>query len=459
MRAVGLLALLLPNHAMPQWESVGGGVRYGQVLDMLWSTDEQGLVVVGSMHHASEQFIEVNGTAFWHDGAWLPFGSGVNDASPGFTQAVDEVFQAVIYQNELTVVGLFDSIGGNPLAGHVARWHNGEWLGFDTVPTYAGNTYGLSVIGDELHLHGTFDTIAGVPAQNWAIWNGDHWRAGDTTGVFNWSTKEAIEYEGHLYVGGNFETQDGRNDLLMKVGDTWQELGPGLQGDCYVADLEVYDGLLWVAGYFFSAAGNAATGIMAWDGEHWLDPFPQMELYGWGRSLTISNGKLYMCGFMNMDGLTGTYQIAEYDGEHLCIRGGNQIVTPKVVASSDTLYAKTCIQLGCSEFGGAVVNGIMKMPLDWPADTCYTIAQQINEPERLGTLWFSPVPASDRLMVHGAPARSGRITVADALGRIALRANWRNEALDVRMLPSGTYQLTLWDARDRPIGAGRFVKQ
>jgi len=426
---------------------------------MLWSPDEQGLVVVGSMHHASEQFIEVNGTAFWHDGAWLPFGSGVNDASPGFTQAVDEVFQAVIYQNELTVVGLFDSIGGNPLAGHVARWHNGGWLGFDTVPTFEGNTYGLSVIDEELHLHGTFDTIAGVPAQNWAIWNGDHWRPGDTTGVFTWSTKEAIEYEGRLYVGGNFETQDGRNDLLMKVGDAWQELGPGLQGDCYVADLEVYDGLLWVAGYFFSAAGNAATGIMAWDGEHWLDPFPQMEFTNWGRSLKVANGKLYLVGPMQAQGLEGEYRIAEYDGETLCIRGGNAVWTANVELSTDTLYANACEQQDCIPPSGPVVNGIMKMPLDWPADTCYSIVQHIQEPERMGALWFSPVPTSEWLTVHGAQPSSGTIIVTDVLGRVALRASWGNTPLDVHGLPRGAYQVTLWDTRNRRVAEGRFVKQ
>ena len=418
MRALFLILWLSAAASHAQWESVGGGVSNGQVTWLEWDTEDECLYVLGSMRWAGPDDLEVNGVTYWKDGLWHLMDGGVDHP---FNGAVPFVHQTIKYGGEHIVVGGFDSIGGNELASRVARWTGNSWLPLDPIVAHDGNTYGLSVIDDELHLHGGFDTIADVPVQNWAIWNGQEWRAGDTMGVFlDWSTREAIKFEDRIYVGGNFETSDGRNDLLMKVGDEWVELGPGLQGDCYVSDLEVYDGLLWVTGYFFSGAGNAATGVMAWDGEQWLDPFPQMELYGWGRSLTIANGKLYICGFMTAEGLPGTYQIAEYDGEQLCIRGGNQIVTTKVDASPDTLYAITCDQIGCNEFGGLVVNHLMKMPLSWPADTCYAVVQGVAEQKASGKWAAFPNPAQTTITLKGPSHFSGTcwLSITDQTGRL-----------------------------------------
>lgn len=321
-----------------------------------------------------------------------------------------------------------------------------------------GNTYGLSVIGDELHLHGTFGSVGGVPVQNWAIYQNGQWRAADTSGVFNWSTKEAIMYQDQLYVGGNFETQDGRNDLVRKVGDAWEEPGPGLKGDCYVADLEVYDGLLWVAGYFFSSAGNPATGIMAWDGQQWLDPFPQMELFGWGRSFTIANGKLYMVGPMSVDGLDGEYRIAEYDGEHLCILGGNDVWTAKVTASVDTLYANACEYQDCNPPSGALVNGIMKLPLDHPRDTCFNVVVGVREVAPMLPLRLQPNPVEATLQTPWPFTTPGTWVLLNSAGQVLRRLPSTITNLDVAALSPGLYVLRAVDDRGTT-RSGRFVKQ
>ncbi|MBL7984845.1 MAG: T9SS type A sorting domain-containing protein, partial [Flavobacteriales bacterium] len=239
--------------------------------------------------------------------------------------------------------------------------------------------------------------------------------------------------------------------LLRKVGDQWVELGAGLQGDCYVSDLEVYNDLLWVTGYFFASAGNAATGIMAWDGTQWIDPFPQVELTNWGRSMQVANGKLYFVGPMSVPGLPGTYRIGEFDGNNLCILGGNQVWTARVVASPDTLYANACAQVGCDELGGAVVNGIMKMPLDYPPDTCYSITQGLAERGTVGLVELYPNPASGTLNIAGLGLENARIdlTLLDALGQLVLSSNMRcaggNAVLDLPPLAPGAYHVQLRD--------------
>ena len=239
----------------------------------------------------------------------------------------------------------------------------------------------------------------------------------------------------------------------------------GLQGDCYVSDLEVYDDLLWVTGFFFTDAGNAATGVMAWNGEQWLDPFPQAEMYGWGRSLTVANGKLYFVGPMNVDGLTGTYQIGEYDGNTLCIRGGNVAWPTLVVASPDTLFAKVCTQLGCNENGGPVVNGIVKMPLDYPADTCFVIGVGVAEAAQKDRHQFTvfPNPAIGTVTVIGFTKATDdlRCELTDATGRILLRTGLKTTGgsvfLDINGIAPGVYSMALRDESGIPVFSDTLV--
>ncbi|MCB9180949.1 MAG: hypothetical protein H6593_05765 [Flavobacteriales bacterium] len=132
------------------------------------------------------------------------------------------------------------------------------------------------MVDGQLHLHGAFNTVDGQPISNWAVYDGTTWQQVDTTEEFGFNTAKAVRYQGDLYVAGNFNTSNGVNDLARQGPNGWEALGPGLLGDPWVNEMVVYDGLLWVTGEFYEWWGNAASGIMAWDGSQWHNMFPDI---------------------------------------------------------------------------------------------------------------------------------------------------------------------------------------
>src|ERR1700733_4472199 len=108
-------------------------------------------------------------------------------------------------------------------------------------------------------------TILGfVNAQSW------HPLAGGITGDYG-VLAEAV-YNGELYVGGWFYGAGGvtANNMARWNGWNWDSVGRGLTGgENNVNATCVYNGKLYVGGAFFAAEGLPATNIASWDGTHW----------------------------------------------------------------------------------------------------------------------------------------------------------------------------------------------
>jgi len=132
----------------------------------------------------------------------------------------------------------------------------------------------------------------------------------------------------HLYAAGSFgiPAGSGKGDIARWNGADWETVGGQL--DNWATDMAVFDGKLFVGGYFNSAGGVAGTDkIAAWDGTEWAGIGAQLE--SWQSSVWAlqafddgSGEALYIGGnYLNIAGV-GLDHLARWDGETFSDVGG-----------------------------------------------------------------------------------------------------------------------------------------
>ncbi len=454
--------LLAAVHCPAQWSLVGGGFQNGQIHDLEYQQDSGQLYLGGTIRYVGDPPVQINGIGYYAAGCWHALNGGVSDTVGAL---VSPVFSIGTFDESILIAGSFKKVDWQPSTSYVAEWRSGEWysMGIDSSAQALSLVRSWRNIDGKPHLFGGMDwTIDDVEIKSWAAWDIDQWVPGDTAELFPFGysgqINQVVDYNGQRYVGGNFQHWNVPNDLALLNVDTWEEVGPGIQGDAWVNDLEVFDGKLWVAGEFFSAAGNAATGLMTWDGTQWADPFPQIESTAAGLELLVANDKLYFCGPFMAQGLPGVYRIAAYDGEHLCVIGTNEIFQVRSLAASpDTLFAYVYPWEWDRQNIGA-------WPLDAPADTCYTIVQSVQDDAAMysGTLSVFPNPASNTITVRTTLRRDAALWIVDPSGRMLRSADVdpsdQEITLSLEGLAAGCYQVVLRDQRVGHMGAAPFVK-
>jgi hypothetical protein len=462
MRTALVIALqVTANLVVAQWTSVGGGIPGGQPYDMLFDTTLQRLYVVGSMMYVNEFNLRVNGTAFYEDGSWHPMGTGTTDVyNVGWV--CPEVKAICSHDSAIVVAGQFYQMDSVPNTSYVAEWRNEQWhsMGIDSNEQEIGNYENLVEIDGRLNLTGNFTWDINGPIWSWAVWDGESWSPGDTTGIFqNMQIKSLCEYQGQLYAGGNFDNPGFPSDIARWNTDHWEEVGGGINGDPWVNDLAVYDDKLWVCGEFAASWGNAASGLMAWDGQHWLNPFPQIAFIAMGRNVQVANGKLYFIGPFMAQGLPGVHHFGVYDGNTLCIFGTNGLEDAgRLCVAPDTVYALA--------WGNDIdVNTLGQWPLNAPMDTCYTVVQGETEPEGTADQFvLYPNPTNDQVTLH----------FSDELRRIAVHIAVQNMlgqevacdphigptgiTIGTSTLATGTYTLEVLSRDRKVLYIGRFMR-
>ncbi len=176
------------------------------------------------------------------------------------------------FQSYLFLGGNMDQVGG-VYADNLCYWNGSSWY-------YVGNErYVVTlVVMPSLGANGTL--FAGNDVGKWESWDGAVRTIGALPQLLNGEIEDAIVHNDGageaIYAVGSFRNSDGspmRRFARWKPGDSgWTQVGGGVGGGPgadVVYDIDVHEGVFYLAGTFATAGGQASGGIASWNGSGW----------------------------------------------------------------------------------------------------------------------------------------------------------------------------------------------
>jgi len=162
-----------------------------------------------------------------------------------------------------------------------------------------------------------FTEIGGIKANKIAYFDGTNWSALGC-GLEDGSIYDMVEYDGKLYVTGQFQEIGCAPAEIIARWDcenkTWDSVGGGLSGgdDPFGDALAVYNDELYVGGRFSKAGDIDVVNIAKWDGDNWANVGTIEN--GSVRELEVYKQELYVGGFFDAVNGINTGSIASYNG-------------------------------------------------------------------------------------------------------------------------------------------------
>jgi len=211
----------------------------------------------------------------------------------------------------------FTEIGG--IEAHKIAYFNGSAWSAMGCGLEDGSIYDMVEYQGDLYVTGQFEEIGCIEAKNIARWDFETktWNDvdGGITGGDNPFGEALAIYNGELYVGGLFTTAG--NVSVMNIakwdGSEWSAVGSLEDGS--VREFEVYKGKLYAGGFFTSANGIPAENIANYDGTNWssLGSQDNLELQSTGavKHMAVLNDILYIAGEFSDDDVS---ELITYDG-------------------------------------------------------------------------------------------------------------------------------------------------
>jgi hypothetical protein len=217
-----------------------------------------------------------------------------------------------------------------------------NWTWITDFPHYMGATC-VEHYQNELIIMGGFDSINGQYFPCFARYDGQSF---STFSTQTWPINgrqffTSCVYNNELYVGGQFVNQSGSIRYLMKwdtLSNTWQSFGNLMLPGSSIRKLLIWQNKLYVAGYFTKANGSEGNLIYSYDGQTFSDmgggfapQFPSIS------DITIYNNKLFIVGPTKLNSGHEFGGFVSWDGNEYCIY--------------DTFTNATMIQLSTTTFG------------------------------------------------------------------------------------------------------------
>jgi hypothetical protein len=419
------------------WVSVGGGADLF-VRNIFSDTLTNRLYAVGEFH-------EIGGTPAYRVAYW----DGINWVSMCDTSFVAEsnpIMWGTIYNNEIFVSGTH-SVMGDSVTGKISHYlGNSNWESFGNPAGYCA----IETIDDKLFAIGNFDSIGNKPLKNMAVWDGISWEPiGDSTtsNSFNVSFIGEIEkYNSNYVLGGNIDSPPFK-EIMQWDGTNWTALGNGIPGDAWVNCIKSYKGILYIGGYFNEP--GFPNFLVAWDGQNFFKPFPDVNFLDQVWDLEVINEELYILGMIELSVPTVTYGLTKFDGDSLCVFGGSSIYnTPgarQILELNDELYV-TANKLMLDD----TVNYIAR----WNGtemDTCifspvHLAINELNEDDTKYSVY--PNPVSDFLFVdYIGNEKLISLTILNVNDQILYQATsiTNSNKIDVSNFQNGCYLIRIED--------------
>ena len=253
------------------WNCLGGGVGIVARAATVWQGK---LVVVGDFWNVQQPCVGCNGVAVWDGVSWTPLGTGVNN----------DVLTCTVWNNELVIAGDFTQAGGQPIS-RIAKWNGVSWEGIGAPSDFTNDIRAMVEFEGELWVGGDFNNVGGCTACDGLV----KWDASTTTWVGGNSgvdlvggVNESVRVlyvnpnDGNLYMGGEFpELWDGdapAEDYNMggiAMYDGSNWYPLGTGLNEYCRAIHEYNGDIVAGGYFTTAGGVSAKKIARWNGSTW----------------------------------------------------------------------------------------------------------------------------------------------------------------------------------------------
>lgn len=302
------------NSYTQNWISVGGGANF-PVRELYADTINNQLYAVGQFTDIGSS--NANRVALWNGTSWYSL------CGQPYLSDPTTIPWVTMYNYELYVSG-GQTIMGDSMTGHLAHYAgNSQWEKFADFDGIAD----LEVMENKLLLYGNFDSIGNQPIRNLAFWDGAVWSPAGDTNEFNTVNVAFIAdvelYQSKLIVGGNINSTQYK-EVLEWDGIAWAPLGNGIPGgSAWINCMKEYQGILYIGGYF-NEPGFPAF-LVAWNGQNYFKPFPDVDFLGQVWDLEVINNELYILGPVQIDIPYKTYGFTKFDGDTLCVFGGSGV--------------------------------------------------------------------------------------------------------------------------------------
>ena len=446
MKKFYVVALLLFNCLLGNSQTIqnlGSGTngfqsQWGAIRKVYTDTVDNILYAGGSFEIAGGKTCW--GIAQWNGLEWDSLGAGMKPEI-STNSMVSYIRDIVRYKDEIYMTGNFRYIGGKSICG-IARWNGIEWNAVGDRFKDSGNdpfafASAMEVYNNELYVVGDFDSIGTMPSKGIAKWDGQNWtdlsqNYGANCYFDGFYTLKFFNNE--LYVAGNLNCPSPEEPLKKRVGDQWVEVGTGLNGDSWIAKLKVYQNNLYMGGYFFTQGGNPDNSMIYTDGVSYY-PTNGGVLPAGLRDMFEYNGDLYVCGQINYAGFQPIGRIGKWNGSQWLNTNLNIQQPPETAgtASSFEKYdGKLVIAGSFSQINGTPASNIAMIDFN-------TVGFQLNQQNK--SLKVFPNPASDVINIEINKAeQKGKVRMYNQLGKqVYQQVKGNLQSIEVADFAKGIY--------------------